>query len=71
MYQRQAAAVGATFKYIFMDPSGADLATLTQLVEAGKLKPVIDKEFPLEQTAAALKYLEDGHATGKVIVKIL
>ena len=45
-----------------------DVATLTGLIAEGKVKPVIDRRFPLEQVADALRYVDDGHARGKVIV---
>jgi NADPH:quinone reductase-like Zn-dependent oxidoreductase len=45
-----------------------DLLVLKELVDAGKLTPVVDRVFPLEETADALRYLAEGHARGKVIV---
>jgi NADPH:quinone reductase-like Zn-dependent oxidoreductase len=45
-----------------------DVATLTGLIAAGKLRPVIDRHFPLEQVVDALRYVDQGHARGKVIV---
>ncbi len=47
-----------------------DLDTLRDLIRAGKLVPVIDRIFQLRDSAAAMKYLEQGHARGKVIVAI-
>lgn len=45
-----------------------DLLALTDLIVGGKVRPVIDRTFPLNQTAEALRYLEQGHAPGKVII---
>lgn len=47
-----------------------DLIALTELIEAGKIDPVIDRTYPLSETAAAIRYLEAGHARGKVIISI-
>ena len=51
-------------------PSGEDLRVLTELIEAGKLAPVIDRSYPLRETAEAIRYLEEGHARGKVIITV-
>jgi NADPH:quinone reductase-like Zn-dependent oxidoreductase len=45
-----------------------DLAFMKELIEAGKVKPVIDRCFPLNETAKALRYYGKGHARGKVVV---
>jgi NADPH:quinone reductase-like Zn-dependent oxidoreductase len=47
-----------------------DLATLTELLAAGDLTPVIDRTFPLVEVADAIRYLEQGHARGKVVVTV-
>lgn len=47
-----------------------DLTTLAKLLEAGKLVPVVDKRYPLAQAAEALRYLEQGHPAGKVVVTV-
>ncbi len=49
---------------------GSDLAVLGEWLRSGKLNPVIDQRYPLERTAEALRYLEQGHARGKVIVTV-
>jgi NADPH:quinone reductase-like Zn-dependent oxidoreductase len=51
-------------------PSQKDLLFLKDLIEAGKLKAVIDRSYPLHEAAEAIRYLESGHATGKVVVTI-
>jgi NADPH:quinone reductase-like Zn-dependent oxidoreductase len=47
-----------------------DLWTLKELIESGKVRPVIDRTYGLEETAAALRYVEGGHARGKVVVTV-
>lgn len=56
------------FVTMLADLNPKDLATLRELMEAGKLTPVVDRQYPLEETAQAMRYLEAGHARGKVIV---
>ncbi|MFD0467103.1 NAD(P)-dependent alcohol dehydrogenase [Nonomuraea thailandensis] len=48
--------------------SSADLDTITGLIESGKVTPVIDRTYPLAEAAEAIRYLERGHARGKVVV---
>jgi NADPH:quinone reductase-like Zn-dependent oxidoreductase len=45
-----------------------DLGFLAELLESGKVKPVIDRRYPLSETAAAMRYLEEGHAKGKIVI---
>src|SRR5215204_1359477 len=47
-----------------------DLLTLKDLIEAGKLRPVIDRTYPLSEAAQAIRYLELGHARGKVVITV-
>jgi NADPH:quinone reductase-like Zn-dependent oxidoreductase len=49
-------------------PNKGDLATLKELIEAGKITPVLDSTYSLSETPAALRYLEEGHARGKVVI---
>jgi NADPH:quinone reductase-like Zn-dependent oxidoreductase len=51
-------------------PDVKDLAFLKELLEAGKVVPVIDRRFPLCEAAKALQYLADGHHRGKVVISV-
>ena len=64
----RARRAGVSYRYLFMHPSGSELAQLAELIEAGKLKVILDKTFPFEKIAEALAYLERGRAKGKVVV---
>lgn len=61
---------GVNYKFLFMRASGAQLAELARLVEAGVIKPVVDRAFALGSTADALAYVAEGRAKGKVVVKV-
>jgi hypothetical protein len=50
------------------DPTPETWATMRELLESGKVKPVVDRRYLLSQIADAMRYLEQGHARGKVIV---
>jgi NADPH:quinone reductase-like Zn-dependent oxidoreductase len=47
-----------------------DLVFIKELLEAGKVVPVIDRCYPLAETAEAIRYLETGHARGKIIITV-
>ncbi|MEU8379983.1 NAD(P)-dependent alcohol dehydrogenase [Streptosporangium sp. NPDC048865] len=47
-----------------------NLMALTELIEAGKVTPVIDRQYPFEETRAAVAYQEEGHAQGKVVITL-
>ncbi len=51
-------------------PNQKDLLFLKELLETGKIVPVIDRRYPLSETAEAIRYLEKGHAQGKVIITV-
>jgi NADPH:quinone reductase-like Zn-dependent oxidoreductase len=64
----RAARHGVSYRYLFMHPSGADLAYLASLIEAKKLEVVIDRIFPFAEAKEAMTYLETGRAKGKVVL---
>jgi NADPH:quinone reductase-like Zn-dependent oxidoreductase len=50
--------------------SKEDLVFMKELIEAGKVKPVIDRHYSLSEVAEALRYYGDGHARGKVVITL-
>jgi NADPH:quinone reductase-like Zn-dependent oxidoreductase len=50
--------------------NAADLGVLADLIGAGKVTPVVDRTYPLSETGKAIRYLEEGHARGKVAITI-
>ncbi|MCH7350250.1 NADP-dependent oxidoreductase [Aeromonas sp. MR7] len=59
-----------TYSFLFARPDGAQLAAIGKLLEQGHIRPVIDRVFPFEQAKEALAYLAQGHAKGKVVIKM-
>jgi NADPH:quinone reductase-like Zn-dependent oxidoreductase len=51
-------------------PNQKDLVFMKELLEAGKVKPVIDRRYPLSEVAEALRYYGEGHARGKVVITV-
>ncbi|MFA9562042.1 MAG: zinc-binding dehydrogenase, partial [Nitrospirota bacterium] len=51
-------------------PNIEDLLLMRELLEAEKLKPVIDRSYPLSEVPEAIRYLEEGHARGKVVITV-
>lgn len=68
--RRQARRLQVGYSFLFMKSSGSQLQKITQLIEAGAIRPVIDKVFPFEATNEALAYVESGRAKGKVVIKV-
>ncbi len=58
-------------KSLFTAPNHKDLLALKELVEARKLKPVIERSYPLSEVAAALRHVGSGHARGQTVIRIV
>ncbi len=61
---------GISYRSLLMRPSGEDLGVLADMVSRDQLKPVTDRVFPFEEISDAFTYLEQGHAKGKIIVRL-
>lgn len=67
--RRNARHQGVTYSFLFMRASGDQLRKLTPLIDTGKIRPVVDRVFPFEETVQAMEYVEKGRAkAGKVVV---
>jgi NADPH:quinone reductase-like Zn-dependent oxidoreductase len=60
--------VGPKSKFFIASVKKAELAAITELVEAGKVTAVIDRRYPLGQVPDAMRYLAEGHARGKIVI---
>ncbi|WP_038548931.1 NADP-dependent oxidoreductase [Neorhizobium galegae] len=58
------------YSFLFMTANGGQLAQITSLIEAGHIRPVMDRVFPFEKTNEALDYVEKGRAKGKVVIAV-
>ena len=67
---RLAGKRNVAYSFLFVHPDGHQLAEIGTLLEAGRIRPVIDKVIPFEQAADALAYLAQGRARGKVVIQI-
>ncbi len=68
--RKKAKRLKVGFSFLFMRAQGKQLSQITSLIDAGIIKPVMDRIFPFEQTNDALAYVEAGRAKGKVVIKI-
>lgn len=68
--RKSAKRLGVNFSFLFMRAHGGQLSKITELIESGVIKPVIDRVFPFEQTNEAMSYVEAGRAKGKVVIVV-
>lgn len=66
----KAKARGVGYVFLFMRADGGQLAQIARLIDAGAIRPVVDKVFPFDQTDKALAYVETGRAKGKVVISL-
>lgn len=68
--RKAASRRGASYAFHFMTASGRQLGQIATLVEAGHLRPVLERTFPFAETRQALAYVENGRTKGKVVVNV-
>lgn len=68
--RQKAKARRQSYSFLFMRASGEQLRKIASLVDAGNIRPIVDRIFPFEATREALAYVQSGRAKGKVVVKI-
>lgn len=67
---RKAKSLNVSYSFHFKYASGEQLQQITELIEKGVIRPVLDKIFPFEKTNDAMAYVESGRAKGKVVIKV-
>lgn len=68
--RRKAKRAGVNYRFIFMKSLGSQLEQISNLVDRGAIRPVLDKVFPFSDVQAALDYSETGRARGKIVVSM-
>jgi len=68
--RRKSKRRGIGYSFLFMTANGAQLGKIASLIEAGDIRPVIDRVFPFEKTNEALDYVQTGRAKGKVVIAV-
>ena len=66
--RRKARKLGVRYSFMFMKASGAQLKEIAELYDGGALRPVLDRTFAFQDTLAAMAYVEEGKANGKVVI---
>lgn len=68
--RRRANGRRVSYSFLFMRANGEQLGQIASLIEAGTIRPIMDRIFPFEATNEALAYIETGRSKGKVVVKV-
>lgn len=69
--RKQAKKLGVDYSFLFMKANGQQLSEIGKLIEAGVIRPVVDKVFSFEEMNEAMSYVSGGRAKGKVILKVI
>ena len=69
--RRKAKRGGVSYSFLFMRASGDQLREIGSLIDAGAIRPVVDKLFPFASTNEAMAYVDKGRAKGKVVVRVI
>lgn len=68
--RKQAKKLNVEYSFLFMKANGKQLAEISNLIESGAIRPVIDKIYPIDQLNEAMDYVSNGRTKGKVVVKV-
>ncbi|MHA8064683.1 NADP-dependent oxidoreductase [Aquirufa aurantiipilula] len=68
--RKQAKKLNVEYSFLFMKANGQQLAEISNLIESGAIRPVIDKIYPIDQLNEAMDYVSNGRTKGKVVVKV-
>ncbi|WFC40954.1 zinc-binding dehydrogenase [Pseudoxanthomonas sp. SE1] len=68
--RKQAGRQGVSYSFLFMKASGDQLRALGSLIDAGAIRPVIDRTFPFASTNEAMAYVDKGRTKGKVVIRM-
>ena len=66
--RRKSSRRQVSYSFLFMTENGGQLGKIMSMIEAGVIRPVMDRVFPFEKTNEALTYIEIGRAKGKVVI---
>lgn len=69
--RKRAKKLGVRYEFLFMRASGEQLRQITELIDAGALRPIVGRVYPFDQTAEALQSLEKGGIRGKSVVSVI
>jgi NADPH:quinone reductase-like Zn-dependent oxidoreductase len=68
--RKKAKSRNQSYSFLFMRASGEQLQEITSLIDAGEIRPIIDRVFPFEETMEALAQVESGRTKGKIVIKV-